>query len=449
MRLFLLECKKILTQKVNILLLLVITLLSFAMFYFNYTEEMQNEYQGTYYDDDGTEMTLAQRKEETYKAKEQWTGEMNAEWWNRLNIAYRDASERDDRKRIDFDQMDALYGKDWYEEYFQDHSKFYYEFELEQGIDVSGKRLLYPLETIKNNTIHDIADDVVLRLQWNYAGIMVEKRPWNNEGAYLTTMFSSYNNEPEDFSAFAYQNLTTEELNVLKDILNEREPFHYGNSKDTMLILNTLSFVGTLLMIWSIVISCNIFNKERKNQMLEVLSTCSKGRKSLFVNKVCAVGACGFFGYLFVLGTLLGYCALTDHFGDLDVNITEQLNMVSIFTYKEGLILSLLMILLGVLATCAIGCLISTWIKSTYRSMAATFAIMLVPAILPIWSRYDILLPSQFMQVRDVAIANFTIPLFDHVVFLWKLLPLVWIPVTIALILFAYMMQHRKQYVRI
>lgn len=449
MRLFLLECKKILTQKVNILLLLVITLLSFAMFYFNYTEEMQNEYQGTYYYDDGTEMTLAQRKEETYKAKEQWTGEMNAEWWNRLNIAYRAASERDDRHRLDFEKMDALYGKGWYEDYFQDHSKFYYESELEQGIDVSGKRLLYQLDTPKQNTIHDIADVVVLMLQWNYGSMMIEEQPWNNEGAYLETMYSSYNNEPEDFSAFAYQNLTTEELNVLKDILNEREPFHYGNSKDTMLILNTLSFVGTLLMIWSIVISCNIFNKERKNQMLEVLSTCTKGRKSLFVNKVCAVGACGFFGYLFVLGTLLGYCALTDHFGDLDVNITEQLNMVSIFTYKEGLILSLLMILLGVLATCAIGCLISTWIKSTYRSMAATFAIMLVPAILPIWSRYDILLPSQFMQVRDVAIANFTILLFDHVVFLWKLLPLVWIPVTIALILFAYMMQRRKQYVRI
>lgn len=449
MRLFLLECKKIMTQRANVMFLLMITLLSFAMFHFNYTEEMQNEYQGTYVHEDGTEMTVAQRKEEVYKQKEQWTGTMDEEWWNRLNIAYRDASERDDRKRIDFDQMDAIYGKGWYEEYFQDHSKFYYEFELEQGIDVSGKRLLYQLDAIQNNTIHDIADDVVLRLQWNYGGMMVEERPWNNEGAYLTTMFSSYNNEPVDFSAFAYQNLTTEELNVLKDTLNEREPFHYGNSKDTMLILNTLSFTGTLLMLWAIVISCNIFNKERKNQMLEVLSTCSKGRKSLFVNKVCAVGACGFFGYFLVLGALLGYCAIAGHFGDLDVNITERLNMVSIFTYKEGLILSLLMILLGVLATCAIGCLISTCIKSTYRSMATTFAVLLLPNLLPIWGRYDIFFPSQFMQIKGVAVSNFTIPLFDHVVFLWKLLPLVWTLLSLCLIIAAYGIQRRKQYVRI
>ena len=74
---------------------------------------------------------------------------------------------------------------------------------------------------------------------------------------------------------------------------------------------------------------------------------------------------------------------------------------------------------------------------------------MLAGAQLSSYVSWMKLFPIKFMETTSVAVRGFTCNLFDHAFFLWKLLPLVWIPSGILLGYAALRIYRSRSYRRI
>lgn len=427
MRVFLYECKKILRARVNIIALLLFTILLLGMFIGLAQEKNDNEMQSTYYDQ-GIEMSEKEVLEEIAVAKEEWTGDMDASWWERLSKESRSALKRLDAHIIDMERMEAQYGEGWYEDYKENQNEYAYS----EDEDKEGKRLVYERTMLLPYTKEDIRDTVVRNLYMNYGKTMMVKQPWNSEDGTFGEMYSMYNNEKVASSVYGKENLEKNEIIFLKEYMNQKGTFHYGDSKRWDTFLQVLSTAGTLLMVWVLLISSNVLNKERKQGMLEALSSCTKGRGTLLFSKIAALFTCGCIGFLIMCGSLFLYAWLSGNLGDMNVNITEKLIYISVFTYGEAFFISVGALLLGILVVSIIGCTISTLIKSSYASFAVTIAILFLPRMLD--TRLTIFMPSEFMAIENIAVRGFSVPVGSQVYFVWKLLPVVWMPLLVVLI---------------
>lgn len=427
MRVFLYECKKILCARVNIISLLLFTILLLGMFIGFVQEEKGYEMQNTYYDH-GIKLSEKEVWDEVAVAKEEWTGDMDTSWWERLSEEYRLALKRMDAHFIDMERMDVLYGEGWYEDYKENQN----EYAFLEDEDKEGKRLVYEQSMPLPFTKEEIRDSVIVSLHMNYGKTMMVKQPWNSEDGTFGEMYSGFNNEKVAAPVYGKGNLEQSEILFLKEYMNQKGTFHYGDSKRWYTFLQVLSTAGTLLLVWVLLISSNLINKERKHGMLEALSSCTKGRATLLFSKIAAVFICGCIGYLVMCGGLLLYAWISGNLGDMNVNITEQSIFVSIFTYGEAFFISIGAQLLGVLAVSIIGCTISTLIKSSYASFAVTIAVLFLPKMLD--TRLTIFMPSEFMTIDNIAVRGFSVPIGSQVYLVWKLLPVVWMPLLIVLI---------------
>lgn len=427
MSVFLYECKKIFRARVNIIALFLFTILLLGMFISLAQEKKDNEMQITYYDGE-MEMSEQMVWDEVAHAKEEWTGEMDASWWERLSKEYRPALKRLDAHFIDMERMNALYGDGWYEDYKENQNQYAFS----EDEDKEGKRLVYERSTPLLYTKEDIRDSVILKLYMNYGKTMMLNQPWNSEDGTFGEMYSMYNNEKVASPVYGTGRIEQNEILFLKAYMNQKGTFHYGDSKCWYTFLQVLSTAGMLLMIWVLFISSNLMNKERKLGMLEVLSSCTKGRATLLFSKIAAVFTCGCIGFLVMCGGLFLYAWLSGNLGDMNVNITEKLVYVSVFTYGEAFFISIGAQLLGVLAVSIIGATISTLIKSSYASLAITIAVLFLSILLD--TRLTIFMPNEFMMIESIAVRSFTVPLGSQVYFVWKLLPVVWIPLLVVLL---------------
>lgn len=428
MRLYLLECKKIMTSRFHLILLLLFMMLPMVIFQNRITDTGENT--NPYRHADGSRMSKEEIQEEVHHEKLKWTGTMDTAWWNRLKVAKKAADKRIDTHFFNMEKMNALYGKDWYEDYQSNKRDYAYADDTKEA--KKGKRILYLREEFLPNYKEDIADEVVSMLYLNYGKTMLADKPWNSEDGTFGTMYSSFNNEK--VAALVYSlDVSRAELQLLKDYMNEKKSFHYGDSREWFSLLETYSTVGIVLMVWVLVISSNVVNRERKQNMLEVLSSCSRGGSALFLSKLAAVITCALIGLLLMILPVTLYAWLSGNLGDMEVNITEGLHMISIFTYQEGFLISMEVLVLGAVVCAILGTLASTCLKSSYVSLGFCMLCMLAGTALSSYTSWMKLFPFKFMEITCVAVRGFTCNLFDHAFFLWKLLPLVWIPCTILL----------------
>lgn len=426
MRIFLFECKKILCAKINIIVLLLFSIILIGSFIGLAQEKKDNEMQSVYYNQ-GVEMNEKEVWEEVSRVKQEWTGNMDASWWERLLKEYQPALKRMDAQFIDMEKMNEIYGESWYEDYKENQNQ--YAFRAEEEIE--GKRLVFERSERLPSTKEDIRDHVIMNIYMNYGETMMVNQPWNSEDGTYGVMYSMYNNEKVASSVYGKGNLEQNEIIFLKEYMNQKGTFHYGDSKRWDIFLQVLSTAGTLLMVWVLLISSNVLNKERKQGMLETLSSCTKGRGTLLFSKISAAFTCGCIGFLVMCGGLFLYAWLSGNIGDMDVNITEKLIYVSVFTYGEAFFISVGALLLGILVVSIIGCTISTLIKSSYASFAVTIALLFLPRMLD--TRLTIFMPSEFMAIENIAVRGFSVPVGSQVYFVWKLLPVVWIPLLVVL----------------
>ena len=264
-------------------------------------------------------------------------------------------------------------------------------------------------------------------LYMGYGKTMLANKPWNSEDGTFGTMYSAFNNEKVASPVYSLD-VSRSELQLLKAYMNEQGSFHYGDSKEWFSLLETYSTVGIVLMVWVLVISSSLISRERKQNMLEVLSSCSRGGSSLLLSKLAAVITCAWAGLLLMILPVTLYAWLSGNLGDMAVNITEGLHLVSIFTYQEGFLISLEVLALGAVVCAVLGVLASTCVKSSYVSLGICLLFLFAGTALSSYTSWMKLFPVKFMETTSVAVRGFTCNLFHHAFFLWKLLPLIWIP---------------------
>lgn len=185
--------------------------------------------------------------------------------------------------------------------------------------------------------------------------------------------------------------------------MNEKKSFHYGDSREWFSLLETYSTVGIVLMVWVLVISSNVVNRERKQNMLEVLSSCSRGGSALFLSKLAAVITCALIGLLLMILPVTLYAWLSGNLGDMAVNITEGLHMISVFTYQEGFLISMEVLVLGAMVCAILGTLASTCLKSSYVSLGLCMLCMLAGTALSSYASWMKLFPFKFMELLHVS----------------------------------------------
>ena len=200
-------------------------------------------------------------------------------------------------------------------------------------------------------------------------------------------------------------------------------------------------------MIWVLLISTDVVNKERKNQMLEIQRTCVNGKSRLIISKMGAVLVSSIIGFIVMIGGVSLYALLTGGIGDASVSVIEGIFMVSIFNFGQAYFIGVMCILLGALTTAMIGCLVSTFIKSTYRSLALTVIVMyIVPTLFNVFGNIKNLIPVNFMSISNVSVRNFTTMFLGKPYYLYQLLPMIWIPICILIVVIVRFKYNSKSY---
>ena len=123
--------------------------------------------------------------------------------------------------------------------------------------------------------------------------------------------------------------------------------------------------------------------------------------------------------------------------------------MISVFTYQEGFFISMEVLVLGAVVCAILGTLASTCLKSSYVSLGLCMLCMLAGTALSSYASWMKLFPFKFMELTCVAVRGFTCNLFDQAFFLWKLLPLVWIPCSFLLCYATLRIYRSRSYLRI
>ena len=108
------------------------------------------------------------------------------------------------------------------------------------------------------------------------------------------------------------------------------------------------------------------------------------------------------------------YAWLSGNLGDMAVNITEGLHMISVFTYQEGFLISMEVLVLGAVVCAILGTLASTCLKSSYVSLGLCMLCMLAGTALSSYASWMKLFPFKFMELTCVAVRGFTCNLFDQ-----------------------------------
>lgn len=421
MKLFQLECKKILSSRLNLILLVLFTVLS--IFFFQSNLETNTSYTHA----DGSLMSEKEVAQYIDEEKQKWTGAMDEEWYKKLEKEYLIADRRMEEQIYDFKKIENTYGTDWYEDYKSNGSK--YVSEDAPKAEKEGRRVLFYNDNITHTKV-DIKHEVIWSIYMNYAETMVVKKPWNYKDGIDGALYSMYDNSKTP--SFIYPRLvySKSELLFMKDVMNNKGTFHYGNSKEWLNIIETIAMTGLLLLIWMIFIASDILNKERKKNMLEVLSSCPKGKTNLFFSKVATVIACGMIGTVVMVGAFMVYAGLGGYIGDAMVNMTEGKYAICLFTYGEAFCISIFYLMIGVIIVGTIGVVVSTYIKSSYRSLAVLFLLIFVPSFISSYLfPFDIYLPIELMKAGDMTIYAPITTLFSTVAYTWIVLPMVWFPI--------------------
>lgn len=422
MKLFLYECKKILLSKVNLIVLIAFTMISIYTYVMNVNENPSPYLQQNYYDN-GQLMGKKEVLAEVNKVVTKWEGELTPSYFHTLKETFIQYEMRLNEKLFDKEKMDALYGEGWNMDYMQYPSRY----------GEGKERQLIIRDQILPHTKEDIEGSIVFDIYMNYAKPLLEEKLWDNENGVRGQMFSAGGSKVD---APVYNaRITEEEILFLKDEINQIESFYYGQPKQWSSLLITLGTSGMLLLIWIILISSNNVNKERKNGMLELQRTSIAGKRKLILSKLMAVIVMAVIGWLALIGITTFYALITGGLGDANINLYHHLNAPSPFTYGQAFTIGIIITLLGAIVTSIIGTLMSTFIKSTYQSLGITFTLLFfVPMLLGIFGPFKYLMPHSFMNLNNSTLMRFTINIFNQVNYLYKMIPMLWIPIMLILI---------------
>lgn len=335
-------------------------------------------------------------------------GEMDDTWFQTLHMEVEQAIKQDAMLRADHTKMVEAYGKDWLSLYCEDPYQFLEIGIMEQNPEASFHELpFYTMGTYQEGVL--LKRSILEELQNGYAGF-VKERLWNQiheekKDAYWTRRMSKQEQEK-----------------VLAD-LNAKASFFYGESTGWKMVLNGFAGAYFLFPIFLIILTSQMFNKEKSSNMMELIKTSTYGKRKVAYAKLLAgVLLTLIFTWLLISGILL-YAYFRYGLGNWNA-LLSVLNTGAInpFTLKEAVLGGIWMISVGALVVSIVSMFFSCMLKSRYASLVLSIVVFLLPALI----QNDVmkLMPIHFMEVKNVFFSIQMVSLFHS---LYYFVEVVWI----------------------
>lgn len=406
------ECKKVLKNKWIWIIYFILILIIFQT---GSTRLNSVDYFG--YRDDGSYVEGSEAKEYLQGIAETYEGKMDAAWYSNFDKDLREAQKDNALFCADEKRMIENYGENWLDIYLENSDSFYVDDGSNQ-YEKEDKKPFYKKSDLNRGGL--LRNDFLITLNANYVGMIKEKR-WNNDTNIKSDVIGKTDAAKD---AMYWQSKSTDEdvkVFVLAE-LNEQEVFEYGNSDGWELLISLFESAYFLLPMFIILVTSNMFNKERSSHMIEVMKTCTYGKRKTAYAKICAsiliaLGACVSF---ICISTF--YVMMKEGLGNWNALYSIIINAINSFTIKEVFLGSILLFLSGSIIVAITSSFISCIVKSSYISLIVSVLVFVLPLFLTF--EFATLFPINLMEIESIFASISVIHIFDN---FYMITDVVWI----------------------
>lgn len=232
----------------------------------------------------------------------------------------------------------------------------------------------------------------------------------------------------------------------IREIMND-VTFCFGNYVPAKALYQMMIAFGPIFAIYLALTITPIFSQEHQMHMMDCIKATKIGKQKTAISKILCSLILVFGIPLIALPVFYLITILTK--GVLDLEITLAVfQSITPYTFQDVVLYGTLILLTGGLAVCSCSLLISSYIKSSYVSMAVSLVLLLIPMILYI--NINGVYLSQFVPFFYMIISNVfdTMPfmILGDMVMLYKdIIPVLWIPISIVLLLLCLIKYHIRE----
>ena len=413
------EMKKILKNKWIWLVFIGVLLVSNV---FSQSSSNLSEYQGL--SDEGEMLKGKEAYWYTEEVGKEYEGEMDEAWFTKLEQDYVEAQKKYLAANFDVSHMQEVYGNDWMEYYIANEKDFINEKYIKENPEYLDQGLM-PYYEIEHAPGYTLRYSFLSSLRYNYVEY-IQTKPWNQEG--LVEKGS------EKFSLYSNSMLEDTEKDFIKETLNKETTFYYGNSDGWKALISLIANSYFLFPMFLILISSNMFNKEKNTQMMEIIRTSKYGKKKCASAKIIAITLTAWLFTALLLGADTLYIFTTMGLGNWNVNAAAAYVSISPFTFQQIYLSAIALYMFGAFVIVQTCCLLSCILKSNYVSLLISTAAIVIPNVLP--GKIFHLFPMQFMELGSILANGATFQLADSIyftkdiVYLWILPVIVFVSIS-------------------
>lgn len=482
MRLLISECKKIGKNKINLVLILLMTL---GMSYFTYDEYHNQTTLPTYPDNtpltfktlDGSPLTsvhelnaYAKNMLEKYEDMD-----MTPETWERFKNDYHTQYDRLTQK-VDTARMKKIYGDDYkriprpgivknakaiYE--IADTSLFEYEmngnpiYQYDEETDTA----ILPVFYEKQAELHTLNYIYRNNPQASYIRAMM-----NQGNPYITDEVATFEDMPLYYfthKELLHENIMTQTSMVETDTnstaskavnttiknLVDKETFTFGSTKEMerfKYVLTKFTFISLLLIA---ILLANSFSIESRTGVDQIILPTKTGMVKIAIAKMIAGLSIALFTILLQLVCILGISYLSIDMSGWSLSITSSSSLAT-YTYLEYFLAKMQIVFLACIAIAMVTMVLSSLIKNQFFTVVIVILFIMMPYFLrdgiPLWIVR--LLPSSFMDGEYLStdmLYGSQYLLLGNTVYQWKNIATIFWLVTGAIFTFIMLMSAKKQ----
>lgn len=222
----------------------------------------------------------------------------------------------------------------------------------------------------------------------------------------------------------------------IREIMND-VTFYFGNYVPAVALYQMIIAFGPIFAIYLALTITPVFSQEYGMNMMDCIKATTIGKQKTAISKILCSLTLVFGIPLIALSVFYLITILTKGVPDLEITLAV-FQSITPYTFQDVVLYGTIILLTGGLAVCSCSLLISSYIKSSYVSMAISLVLLLVPMIFYI--RINGIYPSQFVPFFFMIISNVFqsmpfVVLGDRVMLYQDIILVLWIPISIVLLL--------------
>lgn len=222
----------------------------------------------------------------------------------------------------------------------------------------------------------------------------------------------------------------------IREIMNN-VTFYFGNYVPADALYQMMIAFGPIFAIYLALTITPVFSQEYGANMMDCIKATKIGKQKTAISKILCSLILVFGIPLIALPVFYLITILIIGVPDLDITLAV-FQSITPYTFQDAVLYGTITLIIGGLAVCSCSLMISSYIKSSYVSMAVSLVLLLVPMILYI--NINGIYPSQFIPFFFMILSNVfnTMPfiaLGDMVILYKDIILVLWIPISIVLLL--------------